>query len=135
MISKLQFLTKKYQILFSCKFFPIFPIGSGSETLVNRYEWIHKVIIISCSVSRMIHNIRYYGDCGVVLWIGIVFMPIRIWIRRSMLLPVQFRIRSLPQVFSHVGKSEKHFWFLFTAVLVHTVLIFLVIIFNILNIY
>jgi hypothetical protein len=45
-----------------------------------------------------------------VLWIGILWMPLRILIRLSILIPIQIRI--LPEVFTHVGKSEKFDLFL-----------------------
>jgi hypothetical protein len=46
-----------------------------------------------------------------VLWTGIVLMPIRIWIRLSILMPIQIRIWTLPQ-YLHMLEFQKCFFLL-----------------------
>jgi hypothetical protein len=72
---------------------------------------------------------------NLVLWIGIVLIPIRI--RLSILMPIQIRIRSLPNLYT-CWKKQNFLLLLFTAVPVCIVLSFLAsfvddIIFNILD--
>ncbi len=86
------------------------------DSFVKLHEFVsvfHLPIPIIMKAAHFVisqYRYRYYISAQAVLWIGIVLIPIRIQFQfpRSILMPIQIRIRILPQVL-HMLEDQKKF--------------------------